>query len=97
MRSRWDGRERFLSGDTVNRLEEDIRVSVDFICSTLPECIVTLSQLIAAAVFLSINGAFLLIDKSLHSSLGAVTRKALTLIFVLGDYILSLYARIFFT
>lgn len=52
MHSVWQGRERMHSGDAVNRLEEDIRVSVDFICSTLPECIVTLSQLIAAAVFL---------------------------------------------
>jgi ABC-type multidrug transport system fused ATPase/permease subunit len=52
MRSVWQGREKMHSGDAVNRLEEDIRVSVDFICSTFPECIVTLAQLIAAAGFL---------------------------------------------
>ncbi|MBQ2522036.1 MAG: ABC transporter ATP-binding protein [Bacteroidales bacterium] len=52
MRSVWQGREKMHSGDAVNRLEEDIRVCVDFICSTVPECIVTLAQLIAAAAFL---------------------------------------------
>lgn len=52
MRSIWQGRERMHSGDAVNRLEEDIRVCVDFLCSTVPECIVTLAQLIAAAAFL---------------------------------------------
>lgn len=52
MRSVWQGRERMHSGDAVNRLEEDIRVCVDFLCSTVPECIVTLAQLIAAAAFL---------------------------------------------
>lgn len=50
--SRWDGRERFLSGDTVNRLEEDIRVVADIICSRLPGTAVTLLQLVAASVYL---------------------------------------------
>ena len=36
MRSRWDGRERFLSGDTVNRLEEDIRVVADLLICRIP-------------------------------------------------------------
>ncbi|MBQ7269059.1 MAG: ABC transporter ATP-binding protein [Bacteroidales bacterium] len=52
MCSVWQGREKMHSGDTVNRLEEDIRVGVDFICSTVPECIVTLVQLLSAAAFL---------------------------------------------
>ncbi len=52
MKSRWDGRERFLSGDTVNRLEEDIRVVADLITDRLPGMIITLVQLIAASVFL---------------------------------------------
>lgn len=50
--SRWDGRERFLSGDTVNRLEEDIRVVADIICSRIPGTLITLLQLAAASVYL---------------------------------------------
>ena len=52
MKSRWDGRERFLSGDTVNRLEEDIRVVAELITERLPGMTVTLIQLIAASVYL---------------------------------------------
>ncbi len=52
MKSRWDGRERFLSGDTVNRLEEDIRVVAELITERMPGMAVTLIQLIAASVYL---------------------------------------------
>lgn len=52
MRSTWDGKERFHSGDTINRLEEDIRVCIDFVCSSFPACIVTFVQLCASAAFL---------------------------------------------
>jgi ABC-type multidrug transport system fused ATPase/permease subunit len=52
MKSRWDGRERFLSGDTVNRLEEDIRVVSELITERLPGMVITLIQLIAASVYL---------------------------------------------
>ena len=52
LRSTWNGREAFHSGDTVNRLEEDIRVVVDLLCSRLPGAIVTLCQLVAASLFL---------------------------------------------
>lgn len=48
----WDGRDRFHSGDTVNRLEEDIRVVTDFISVNLPEFVVTAIQLVAATVLL---------------------------------------------
>ena len=54
MRSTWQGREKFHSGDTINRLEEDIRVCVDFVCSNFTELAVTLVQLIAATVFLAV-------------------------------------------
>ncbi|MDO5442799.1 MAG: ABC transporter ATP-binding protein [Bacteroidia bacterium] len=50
--SEWHGRETFHSGDTVNRLEEDINVAVDLFCSRIPDVIVTLCQLLAASVFL---------------------------------------------
>jgi len=52
IRSTWDGKDRFHSGDTVNRLEEDIRVISDFLCVNFPETIITTVQLIAATVFL---------------------------------------------
>ncbi len=52
MRSVWNGREAYHSSDTVNRLEEDIRVIVDMVCSRIPAVVVTLVQLIAASIFL---------------------------------------------
>ena len=54
MKSRWDGRERFLSGDTVNRLEEDIRVVAELICDRIPGLLVTVIQLLAASAYLLI-------------------------------------------
>ena len=52
LRSTWMGKERFHSADMVNRLEEDIRVVSEFICSSLPACMVTVFQLIAATALL---------------------------------------------
>lgn len=52
MSSRWDGRERFLSGDTVNRLEEDVRVVADLLIVRIPGVVVTLLQLLAASAYL---------------------------------------------
>lgn len=52
LRSRWDGRERFLSGDTVNRLEEDIRVLAELLSERIPRLAVILTQLVAASVYL---------------------------------------------
>jgi len=52
LRSRWDGRERFLSGDTVNRLEEDIRVIADLLMDRIPGLLLTLLQLAAASFYL---------------------------------------------
>ena len=45
MHSIWQGRDRFHSADTINRLEEDIRVVVDFVCTSLPGLIVTACQI----------------------------------------------------
>lgn len=50
--SEWHGRESFHSGDTVNRLEEDINVVVDLFGTRVPDVIVTVLQLIAASIFL---------------------------------------------
>ena len=50
--SEWSGRERFGSGDAVNRLEEDIRVVSELLCSHIPGAAVTLCQLVAASAYL---------------------------------------------
>lgn len=50
--SEWSGRERFGSGDAVNRLEEDIRVVSELLCSHIPGAAVTLCQLAAASAYL---------------------------------------------
>lgn len=50
--SSWNGREAFHSADTINRMQEDLRVVIDLICVRLPDVIVTLCQLIAASIFL---------------------------------------------
>ena len=52
MFSTWTGKDKLHSGDTVSRLEEDIRVVVDFICVTVPDIFVTVTQLIAASIYL---------------------------------------------
>ena len=52
LHSLWTGRERFRSGDAVNRLEEDVRVVTDLVCSRFPETLITLIQLLAASVYL---------------------------------------------
>lgn len=52
LQSRWTGREAFRSGDAVNRLEEDVRVVTDLLCSRLPDAVVTLAQLVAASAYL---------------------------------------------
>lgn len=54
MKSRWDGRERYLSGDTVNRLEEDIRVVAELVTDRIPGLLITLVQLTAASAYLLI-------------------------------------------
>ena len=50
--STWSGRERFRSGDAVNRLEEDVRVVTDLLCARFPDTLVTAVQLLAASVYL---------------------------------------------
>lgn len=52
MGSRWNGKEAFHSGDTVNRLEEDIRVFTSLLSDLIPSIFISAVQLIAASVFL---------------------------------------------
>lgn len=52
MNSEWNGREAFHSGDTVNRLEQDISIVVDLVCTRIPDVLITVVQFIAASIFL---------------------------------------------
>lgn len=52
LHSSWTGRETYRSGDAVNRLEEDVRVVTELLCTRIPEVIITLAQLIAASLYL---------------------------------------------
>lgn len=52
MRSRWNGDSSLHSGDTVNRLEEDIKTLCATINETLPSLFIMAFQLICASVFL---------------------------------------------
>ena len=64
MLSRCTSKEHYHSGDAVNRLEEDVRITVDTFCSSFPSLLVTGFQLIAAFLFLAqldIRLAFILI------------------------------------
>lgn len=60
MNSRWRGRETYKSGDTINRLEEDIRVVTELICSRIPASIITVLQLLAASAYLLVLDSSLL-------------------------------------
>ena len=52
LRSTWTGKEAYRSGDAVNRLEEDVRVVTDILCTRIPEVVITLVQLVAASAYL---------------------------------------------
>lgn len=52
MNSVWDGKDVFHSGDTVNRLEEDVKVVVNLVCVRFPGIVITVCQLVAASIFL---------------------------------------------
>lgn len=52
LRSSWTGREEFHSADLINRLEDDIQIVVDLLCSRFPAVVITVCQLIAASVYL---------------------------------------------
>ena len=60
LRSSFTGREAYRSGDAVNRLEEDVRVVTDLLCSRFPDFAVTLLQLIAASAYLMLMAPNLL-------------------------------------
>lgn len=52
LQSQWQGREKFHTGDTLNRLETDVSKVTDVIVSDFPQVVTTLVQLVAAVGFL---------------------------------------------
>lgn len=52
LNSRWNGMEEYHSADVLNRIQEDIRVMIDLVCTRIPDIVVTVCQLLAASVFL---------------------------------------------
>lgn len=52
MESRWDGKENFHTGDTLNRVVEDVRVAGEAISKSVPAVIVSGVQFVAAFIFL---------------------------------------------
>ena len=59
--SSWNVREEYHSADVMNRIQEDIRVMVELICTRIPDIIITVCQLIAASVFLVLMAPGLLV------------------------------------
>lgn len=53
MESRWMGRERFHTGDILNRMEEDVFTVTDALCRTVPSVAVTSVQLVGALSLLA--------------------------------------------
>ena len=54
MESRWSGKETFHTGDTLNRVMEDVRVVVESITKSVPAVITAGIQFVAAFIFLFI-------------------------------------------
>lgn len=53
MKSQWNGREAFHTGDLLNRIEADTASVTDTVCRTVPTVLVTIVQLGGALYFLS--------------------------------------------
>ncbi len=60
LHSSWTGLEAYRSGDAVNRLEEDVRVVTELLCTRVPSVVVTVIQLLAASVYLMLMAPNLL-------------------------------------
>ena len=52
MESKWNGKDKFHTGDTLNRVMEDVRIIAEAITVSIPAVIVASFQFIAAFVFL---------------------------------------------
>ena len=82
LRSEWRGREALLSGDIVNRLEQDVKTVVTFLTETLPSTLSTLAMFIGAFIYLLQMDAWL-----------AFTIVAILPIFILVSRIYVAYMR----
>ncbi|MFV0417417.1 MAG: ABC transporter ATP-binding protein [Dysgonomonas sp.] len=86
MLSIWNGKERFHSGDILNRMEEDVRLISEVLCKILPSVIVICFQLFTAFLFLTrldiqmawvmifIMPIFLLLSKLYMKKMGYLTK-----------------------
>lgn len=86
MRSRWNGKNKFHTGDTINRMETDVDKIAKLICDDFPSFIITLFQLVAAFIFMSlmdlklaiillcITPAFLVFSKIFFRKMRKLTR-----------------------
>ena len=52
LHSEWHGKEKFHSGDVINRLEQDVKTVVDFITEVLPNALSTAAMFICAFFYL---------------------------------------------
>lgn len=52
LHSEWQGKERYHSGDVINRLEQDVKTVVDFITEVLPNALSTAAMFICAFFYL---------------------------------------------
>lgn len=57
--SEWEGRERFHSGDVINRLEQDVKTIVDFVTETLPNSLSLAVMFVCAFFYMFSMDAFL--------------------------------------
>lgn len=53
LKSRWNGREAFHTGDMMNRMEGDVRIITSILANAIPAAGTTLFQLAGAAIFLA--------------------------------------------
>lgn len=87
LQSKWNGRERLHSGDTLNRLETDVSTVTGVICSDTPQLFSTLIQLLAAVAYLStmdvrlalvllvITPVFLVVSRLFFRKMRSLTRN----------------------
>ena len=87
LQSKWNGRERLHSGDTLNRLETDVSTVTSVICSDFPQLLSTIIQLLAAVAYLStmdirlalvllvITPVFLIVSRLFFRKMRTLTRN----------------------
>ena len=59
LRSEWHGKERFHSGDVLNRLEQDVNGVVRFLTETIPDALAVLAMFVGAFCYLCLMDTML--------------------------------------